>query len=355
MSGTTRDRGSLSQPDLKAIARRAILAVAVLLTHGCVPLSRDCRRVDVHCAGVVTGFGAVDEGIAREAWLALQDAKAEGFLQRIDYIETTDTRDRAANLAAFADQGYDIVVTVGSGISDETLAAARQHPDLRFVRIQPPQDSAEEQANLVDLVFHEERAGFLAGAAAALTTRTGHVAAICESAFIDSSRRFCEGFRAGATHVAPAIRVVVEYRSGPEELLFRDVAWGRATARQQVDEGADVLFAVGERTATAALLEAARQGVWVIAAETDLYEQVPEIRSRLLTSAILEIRRGLLAVLRQVASGQTPTHQHWGEVDLAPWHEFEGRLPPGVPAKLEELGRDLITGDLVIDLPLGEP
>lgn len=337
------------------MSRQAIFAVAMLLSHGCVPLTMDCWRPEVRCAGIVTGFGDVDEGVAREAWLALQDAKAEGVLQRIDYIETTDTRDRMANIAVFADQGYDLVVTLGSGISDETLAAARQHPDLRFVRIQPPQQSAQEQANLVDLVFHEERAGFLAGAAAALTSRTGQVAAVCESAFIDSARRFCEGFSAGATHVNPAIRVVVEYRSGSEELLFRDVSWGQATARQQVDEGADVLFAVGESTARAALLEAARRSAWVIAAETDLYEQVPEIRSRLLTSAILEIRPGLLAVLRQVASGQTPPHQYWGEAGLAPWHEFEGRLPPGVPARLEGLERDLIAGDLVIDLPLGEP
>jgi hypothetical protein len=38
-----------------------------------------------------------------QAWLALADAKSAGLLDRVDFIETADTRDRQPNISAFAD------------------------------------------------------------------------------------------------------------------------------------------------------------------------------------------------------------------------------------------------------------
>jgi len=78
----------------------------------------------VFCAGLVTDFGSPQESINQEAWLGLQDAKNEHLVDRIDAIETTDVRDRAENISIFADDGYDVIITVGSSISDETITAA---------------------------------------------------------------------------------------------------------------------------------------------------------------------------------------------------------------------------------------
>ena len=337
----------------RTVARAALLALVVVTGLGaqaCSARPQDCARPDVRCAGLVTGFGSLHEGISQQSWLALQDARAAGVLDRVDSIETVDSRDRAANIADFGDAGYDIIVTVGAGIADETVSAAKKYPDVYFIGVQQSLDRGAAPGNLAALVFHEEESGFLAGAAAALTTRTRHVAAVCEADFIDSIHRYCEGFQAGARYVDPEIRVAVTYRSGPQELLFRDGEWGRAAAIQELAEGADVVFAVGEETAEAALAAAATGGALVIGAETDVYAGLPEIRPQLVTSATLDFRSGLLTLLRETVEGRFPAGDYQGRVGLAPFHDFEARMAPDSMKKLQGIAADLESGAIHIDI-----
>jgi basic membrane protein A len=298
---------------------------------------------------LVTDFGSVDEGISHEAWLALEEARSVGLLDRVDFIETVDTRDREANIASFATSGYDIIITVGAGMSEETLAVARRSPALYFVGVQQYPETQLLPDNHATLVFHEEQSGFLAGAVAGLITQSGRVAAVCEVEFIDSVRATCEGFRSGAVYVNPAIEVDVAYRSGAEELLFRDHKWGMETAALSVDRGADVVFAVGEDTADAALEAAAKLGATVIGAETDRYTDLPELGAALATSATLDIRGGLLALLQEAVEGRFRAGLHWGEVGLAPFHDFVGRLPPTVQGRLVKITEDLQAGVIRLD------
>ena len=198
--------------------------------------AKGLRRTEVQCAGLVTDFGSVNEGVPQQAWSALQDARSLGILERIDLIETMDSRDRAANIAAFGDDGYDIIVTVGSSIADETASAARRYPDLYFIGVQQcPADAS--LANMAILGFHEEQSGFLAGALAALVSQTRRIAAVCEENFVDSDRRYCDGFRAGAEYADSGMDVSVSYRSGSQDLLFHDLEWGRTTGAAKNQPG----------------------------------------------------------------------------------------------------------------------
>jgi len=323
--------------------------VALLGLAGCAPRPQDCSRPGVHCAGLVTDFGSVDEGIPHEAWLALQDALTAGLLDRVDFIETVDTRDREANIASFAASGYDIIITFGAGMKEETLAVAGDFPALYFIGVQQSPERQLVQDNYATLEFHEEQSGFLAGAVAGLITQSGRVAAVCEVEFIDSVRRTCAGFRSGAVYVNPAIEVDVSYRSGSDELLFRDHDWGTATAALSIDRGADVVFAVGEDTADAALEAAAKRGALVIGAETDQYSDLPELGAALVTSAILDIRGGLLALMQETVDGRFRAGQHWGEVGLAPFHDFAARLAPAVESRLGKISDDLQAGVIPLD------
>ena len=206
----------------------------------------------------------------------MQDAKAERLVDRIDAIETIDARDRAKNISTFAEDGYDVIITVGASISDETMAAAQKYPNLLFIGVEQPQDP--KLSNLTGLVFHEDRSGFLSGALAALTTQTNRVAALCEEKFIDPMRRYCDGFQAGAKYINPGVNVTVSYRDGSQEKLFNDPDWGRAHGIGGRQRGADVLFAAGDETADAALETAAQQKVDVIGAETDPYLRLVDVR-----------------------------------------------------------------------------
>ena len=290
----------------------------------------------------------MEEGISEQAWLALLDARSSGLLDRADAIETVDTRDRLANVSTFGEQGYDMIVTIGAGMTDETIAAAQLFGDLRFIAVQQSPEAGSGPDNVALLLFHEERSGFLAGSAAALISQTRHVAAVCEAEFIDAIRRSCEGFRAGAAYVDSTVAVEVTYRSGSQELLFHDVEWARAATLLALDGGADVVFAVGEETAEAALATAAGRGALVIGAETDQYAHSPEIRTQLATSAVLDVRSAVRSILEETIAGRFPAGENWGRVGLAPLHDLEGRIPPHAVTMLQTIANDLEAG--VIDI-----
>jgi basic membrane protein A and related proteins len=346
----------LADDSHSAIMRwRGSVLLCVILLGACSPQPQpqDCARADIFCVGLVTDFGKVDSGINHEAWLGLQDAQVAHLVDRVDYIETVDVRDRQANIAALADDGYDVIVTVGAAMSKVTVTAAAKYKKTSFIGIEQPQD--KRLNNLTGLVFHEERSGFLAGALAALVTQTGYVAAVCEARFVDPIRRYCDGFAAGARYARPNIQVTVGYRDGPTSQLYNDPNWGNAAALQLVHEGADVLFAAGGNTARAALETAAANRAFVIGSETDLYGDLTQIRPLLLTSAVNDVRGGMLELLRRARRAELPSGEYVGETGLAPWHDLDRQIPADVKDNLEKIKLGLAAGTITLDIPYKAP
>ena len=303
--------------------------------------------------GLVTASGSIDEGINQQAWLGLQDAKAEGLADRIDYIETVDLRDRAANIQTFINDGYEVIITVGSSMTNETIAAAQKNPKIKFIGVEQTQTTT--YPNLTGLVFHEERSGFLAGALAASITQTNHIAAICEAKFIDAMRRYCDGFKAGAQYINANMNTTVIYRTGPNQNLFNDPDWGNQTALQAVQDGADVIFAAGGNTADAALETAAGQGAYVIGSETDEYESLTDIRSKLVSSAMNDVRSGVRDLMRLARNNQLPAGNFFGQIELAPFHDLDGQIPQPVKDQLNQLAQELTNNPIIDDVPYQKP
>jgi basic membrane protein A len=329
-----------------------ILLIALLLP-ACGPRPQDCARESVFCAGLVTPAGGIDQGLGRQAWLGILDAQAAGILDRADFIETVDPRDRAKNISTLAEAGYDVIVTVGFAMGDETAAAAERFPQLLFIGIDQPLEVPSP--NHAALLFREDLGGFLAGALAAGMTQTGRIGALCEEEFIDSMRRYCEGFRAGALYVEPATRVEVVYRDGPSESLFGDRGWGHETALRLVRGGTDVLFAAGGGTADAAMEAGASQGIYVIGADYDLYSVGTDLAPRLLTSAIKAVRPALEGLLRQAASGSLSGGEVFGRMELAPFHEAESQVPADLAERLSVVQQGLENGSIHTQVPFYLP
>lgn len=284
--------------------------------------------------------------------MGLQDARAAGLITRADRIETVDARDQAANIDAFVQDNYDILITVGYSMSESTREAAQTHPSIYFIGIEQPQDDTKK--NLVGLVFHEDRSGYLAGTLAAMMSQTGRVAAICEERFIDQMRRYCEGFQAGAQGIT-SVQAAVVFREGSADLLFRDTGWGSAAATNALDQGADVIFAAGGETATAALSTAAKEGALVIGTETDQFNAVPAAQSRMLSSAVSKVRQGVLQLIRLRAEGTPPAGKYFGEVGLASFHDLDGLIGQDVRSRLAAIESGLALGSISTGVPYLTP
>ena len=330
-----------------------VLLITVLLITACAPRPTDCLRPDMVCVGLVTASGSINDGLNRQAWLGLQDAKAAGIADRTDYIETVDSRDRSANIQAFVNAGYDVILTVGGALTDETISAAQKNRKIKFVGIEQTQDTV--YPNLTGLVFHQERNGFLAGALAASFTQTNRVAALCEAKFIDDMRRYCDGFKAGAQYIHPNVKAAIVYRTGADQNLFNDADWGSQAALQATHDGADVVFAAGGNTANAALEVAAAQGAYIIGSETDLYENLPDVRSRLLTSALNDIRSGVHDLMRLAHTDRLPAGNYFGPIALAPFHDLDRQIPQSIKDRMNQLAQRLSRNHVIDDVPYRKP
>ena len=99
------------------------------------PEEADCSSEDLLCVGVVTDVGEIDDkSFNQSAWDGVQRARDELSAQ-VDFIETKDAKDYAANMDLFVNQNYDIIVTVGFAMGEATAAAAEKYPDIDFIGV----------------------------------------------------------------------------------------------------------------------------------------------------------------------------------------------------------------------------
>src|SRR5215212_11518735 len=142
----------------KLQALLATVLITTLLLPACATATPDCANEDVFCVGLVTDIGKIsDKSFNQSAWEGVQQAEKElGAL--IQYIETADPKDYSKNINTFADEHYDVIVTVGFNLGEQTRAAAATYPDVRFIGVDQDQFEGPME-NVAGLVFPEDKAG----------------------------------------------------------------------------------------------------------------------------------------------------------------------------------------------------
>lgn len=330
--------------------KNLFLAIALMGLTACQQ-SPDCFREDVFCAALVTDIlGIDDHGINQNTWAGLEEAKANKLADRIEYIESVDTRDYEKNIAYFASLGFDMVVTTNPALRDETLHAADLYPDSVFVGMNQPQ--TETRPNLIPITFAEDQMGFAAGVLAAQISATRVVGAICETSGIDAMWRYCEGFRAGVEFINPEIKVITFYRNdGDSEKLFIDEAWGFASANKAIKRGADVIFAAGGITGQGALHAAAEAKIPAVGVERDQAAALAESGSSVVTSFWGQASFEVQEVMRLLRGGNF-INPRAGQIGNLP---LNGNFPENLQNNIDLLLFSLWNGNLKINVPLEEP
>ena len=209
--------------------------------------------------GLVTDVGRVnDRSFNQSAWEGVvQAATALGLTEGegYKYIETQDSKDYADNIQQFIDAGFNVIVTVGFAMGEATAKAAAENPDIYFIGVD--QFQGEPIANVTGLVFNEDQSGFLAGALAAQLSKSGTIAAVLGTDLVPPVVAFKEGYELGAKYINPDINLISTYHPGEISQAFVDPEWGAATAKQALDQKADVIFGAGGQTGNGALQEVA--------------------------------------------------------------------------------------------------
>jgi len=321
----------------------AAVVLGALLLGGCGKDdggSINCRDGGTFCVGLVTDVGGIDDkAFNQSAWDGVLQAQ-QVLDAQVRYIESADASEYDAHLAAFGDAGYDVILSVGYGLLTATQNAVPAYPQSDFVGID--QSNGGAAANYTGLLYHEDRAGFLAGALAAMMSSSGTVGAVLATDQVPTIVLFKEGFEAGAKYIDPNATVLTVYYPGGLDTAFTDPDWGAARAAEMIGSGADVIFGVGGTTGNGAIIETAKHaGAYCIGVDSDQWETLPETHACLISSAMKRIDAGVFDLIKAAKEGTFPGGNYYGEVGMAPYHDFDSVIPQAVKDKMAQLEANL--------------
>ena len=312
------------------------------------PDDSNCAAMENFCVGLVTDIGKVDDkSFNQSAHEGAMAAAAElgGFYK---YIETTDTKDYAANMKQFTDKSYDVIVTVGFLMAEATVSAAKENPNTKFIGVDQLQGE-EVVDNLTGLIFPEDQAGYAAGYLAGLMTKTNKLGQVL-GLEIAPVQKFAKGFEAGAKAANANVSVTTVYHP-PADNGFNDPVWGAAEAKKQLAQGADIIFGAGGVTGNGALIEIAKaegagSSVFCIGVDVDQWNTVPEARPCLITSAEKGLVDGTSGLVKAAFDGSIKGGNFLGTTGISDFHDLASAVPADVQSKVAEVVAGLKDGSI---------
>lgn len=291
----------------------SMLTVAVAATFGLVACgtseNNDSTKVKV---GMMTDSGTIDDkSFNQGTWNGIKRYESEKGTIVSQYIQPTgestqDYLEAASNLIA---AGNEMIVAPGFKFEKAIGQLQSENPDLKFVLIdgQPTGGVAD---NTVSIYFAEQEAGFLAGVAAALETKTGKVGFI-GGMILPAVQKFGYGFVMGVAYANANLGTTVEVADYLYNGTFDDVTGGQAQAGGMYDKGIDVIFVAAGGVGNGVISEAkqraeAGEEVYVIGVDVDQYDEgiISDGSSVILTSAIKRIDNAAYDKIDELVNGE---------------------------------------------------
>ncbi|MFQ3534552.1 MAG: BMP family ABC transporter substrate-binding protein [Aggregatilineales bacterium] len=303
-------------------------------------------RSDFRVAVVLNAEGTIRDGTFNEYAYVGASQAGHDFNLEVAYRETVEDKDYPIAIGAMIEGGYNIIVTVGFQMQDATVTAAINHPQIFFIGVD--QSAAEAPANFIGLQFAEDEAGFLAGALAAMMTKT-NVVGVVGGLEIPPVQRFVRGFVNGARYINPEVTALSVYTTS-----FADPVQGRQQADAMIAQGADVIFGAGGLTGSSAIVHAAAQGKFVIGVDQDEFRTTfasGKDADRILSSAVKRVDAGVYLAIQNVierksAGGVLMLRAANCGVAYAPFNAASEAVPNAVKERLEAIWRALAGGTL---------
>lgn len=272
----------------------------------------DCTDEAVLCIGLVTDVGEVDDkSFNQSAWEGAQQAAEALGAAEVNFIETSAATDYGANIALFADQGYDVIVTVGFAMGEATLP---RPPHILTSTLSAWISSNPKHLSRTSLAGLQRRQGGIFGWCTGRVSQPDRHHRCCAGYRSGSGcKSFNIGYQNGALSVNPDIKVIATYHPGGFESGFTSPEDGAATAQQAIANGADFVFGAGGKTGNGAIIEAAsHEGVWCIGVDSDQWGTVPEAHPCLITSAMKLITPGVVDLITKSVNGEFPGGNYYG-------------------------------------------
>lgn len=353
------------------LAGLATLGVSALVLTGCAQAPEDDGgdgpSTDfLSC--IVSDSGGFDDNSFNELSLVgLEEATAEIGGQS-NSVESSSEDDFAPNIEAQIGEGCNLIVTVGFLLSAATNEAAAANPDVEFAIVDDGLDAdgdgAPDVENGKPILFDTAQAAFLAGYAAAAYSKTGVVGTF-GGIPIPPVTIFMDGFVDGVAHYnevkgadVQAVGWDKEGQTGTFTGGFAAGVEAKTAAQGLLDQNADVILPVGGpiyQSAAEAIRDAGGD-IALIGVDADVYETDPSVADLLLTSIMKGVDAGVHDVVVAAAAGDFDNTPYVGTLEnggvgLAPFHDFESKVPAELQGELDDLKAAIIAGEVEVSSP----
>lgn len=325
--------------------------LATLVACGPKPTPEKKFRV-----GMVTDVGGIDDkSFNATSWQGMELAKQELGVD-VAYLESQQQADYAANITQFIDQGYDMIITVGFLLGDDTKKFAEQNPNVKFAIVDFAYDPPIP--NVLGLTFATDEAAFLAGYLAAGMTKTGKVGTF-GGIKIPPVTIFMVGFEYGVNYYNQKHGTNVQvlgWNTAKDEGLFvgnfESTDDGRRAGEDLIAEGADIIMPVAGPVGlgTAAAVKD-HPGTMLIGVDTDWCVSAAEYCPVVLTSVMKNMHIAVRDAIKMAKEGTFQGGVYVGTlknggVGIAPFHEFDNNVPASLKAELEEIAKGIKDGTI---------
>ena len=306
--------------------------------------------------------GFDDKSFNQTAYKGLTDAKTSLGIET-GQVESNAAADYAKNVQSMVDAKCSIIVTVGFALSDDTLAAAKANPDIKFAIVDNNDPSTYPAAkNLKPLVFNTAQSSFLAGYVAAGMSQTKKVATFGGQKF-PTVTIFMDGFAQGVEYYNTQKKADVQVLGWDEAKQdgqfvgsFEDQKGGQRVAQGLISQGADIVLPVAGPAGIGALQAAKSSGgkvnaIWV---DTDGCVSADTYCSNIISSVYKGMDVAVSDAIKAAKDGSFSNEAYVGTLEnqgtgLSPFNDFDSKVPADLKTELDTLKADISSGKIEIE------
>ena len=320
-------------------------------------------------ACMVTDSGGIDDrSFNASAWAGLNSVKdAMGIEAK--YVQSKADADYTPNVNSLVAEDCGIIVTVGFKLGDATRTASQANPEEKFAIVDENPDGDEETKDVLEpidnvkpLLFNTAEAAYLGGYLAAGMTQTGTVGTF-GGAKLPSVTIFMDGFVDGVAKYnednASDVEVLGWDKEKQDGLFvgkFDAPTDGKNQATNMIQQGADIILPVAGGSGLGAAAAAQESGgeVAIIWVDTDGYASAPQYKEVFLTTVEKDVAGAVALATTDTVNGAYSNTAYVGTlanegVGLAPYHDYESKVPAELTTKIEELKAQIIDGTIKVE------
>lgn len=348
----------------KLVSAVSIAAASALVLSACGSGDSGDSKAEDFLGCMVSDSGGWDDQSFNQSGREGLQAAVDNLGIEESLAESQGDADFKPNVDNMIQQGCNLTFGVGFLLEDAIQEAAEANTDLNFALIDSTFSDADGKPVTLDnakpVVFNTAEAAYLAGYVAAASSESGKVGTF-GGIQIPSVTIFMDGFADGVKKFNEENKKDVKllgWNKGKQDGSFsgdfENQGQGQALTKQLISQGADVIMPVAGPVGLGAAAAAKdAKDVKLIWVDSDGYEST-EYGDIILTSVVKQIANAVEDTVAEAQEDKFTSEPYVGTLEnegvgLAPYHDFDDKVPEDVKKKVEELKKQIIDGSLTVD------